>query len=128
MYTLRQAPRHIDDICLCREDGAEEILHVDFRVTEDSVKKYRAAQVELLSLQKSPEPVEEKYTKIGGCINDIFCLLFGAENTKKLFDFYEGDYTTMLQELLPYISEEIVPKFRQAAETRKRAFKKRFRK
>lgn len=128
MYTLRQAPRHIDDICLCKEDGTEKILHVDFRVTEESVKKYRAAQVELVSLQKSSEPVEEKYAKIGGCINSVFTLVFGPENTKELFDFYSGDYTAMMQELLPYISEEIVPKFRQAAETRKRAFKKRFRK
>ncbi len=125
MYTLKQPPRHVDDLCLRREDGSEEILHVDFHITPQAIREYRQAQEELRHMQKDGSPADERYEKMGACINRIFAVIFGAENTRKLVDFYGGDYANMLQEVLPYLTEEVVPKFRQAAQDRKKALKRR---
>lgn len=42
---------------------------------------------------------------------ELFALLFGADNTNELLDFYENDYATMIADIVPYVVEYIMPSF-----------------
>lgn len=50
----------------------------------------------------------------GSALKAFFELLFGEENTKKLFDFYENKYFEISVNVLPFIKSEVQPKIKQA--------------
>lgn len=53
----------------------------------------------------------DDYEATGRATVELFSLLFGADNTNELLDFYENDYTAMIADLAPYIVEYIFPSF-----------------
>lgn len=128
MYTLRQNSFFTDELELQKSDGSSEILTININITPDLVGKYRKLQVRLIDLQKrsnanpnNPELAEE----IGKTVVDVFSLLFGEENSKKIIAFYYGDFVQMAACLFPYIQNCIVPKFQEIARQKKRDFKRR---
>lgn len=130
MYTLVQNENFLDDIQLEKADGTTETLHVSLLVTPDTIKKYRQMQIRLMELEKKRKASpgdDETVAQIGQAVVDVFDLLFGAENVRKLLEFYRQDFTQMMAEMFPYIQNVILPKFQQAAKLRKRAMKRKFR-
>ena len=62
---------------------------------------------------------------IGKAVVDVFCLLFGDENAKKIIEFYSDDFQQMAYNLFPYVQNVLAPKFQEVARQRKQAFKRR---
>lgn len=127
MYTLVQNQNFLDDIQLQKTDGTTEVLHISLSISPDVIKQYRQLQIKLMALEKERKSGfnEETVAKVGAVVVDVFKLLFGENNTQKLLEFYMNDFTQMAAELFPYIQGEIVPRFQQAAKSRKQALKKR---
>lgn len=130
MYTIRKSEEFHDQLEIQDASGRNLVLDIRLNVTPQVAKEYRALQVKLLNLQKQtsansgdPEIVEQ----IGQAVSDALSLLFGAENLKRMSEFYGGDYVTMLSDVFPYIQEVIVPQFSALAEARKKQMRRRFR-
>ena len=90
MYTLRQNALFTDEIELQKNDGTSEILKIKIDIRPELVKKYRELQVRFVDLQKrsNSNPGDLKIVEdIGKVVVDVFCLLFGDENAKKIIEF-----------------------------------------
>ena len=128
MYTLRQNALFTDEIELQKNDGTSEILKIKIDICPELVKKYRELQVRFVNLQKcsNSNPGDLKIVEdIGKAVVDVFCLLFGDENAKKIIEFYSDDFQQTAYNLFPYIQNVLVPKFHEVARQRKQAFKRR---
>ena len=53
-------------------------------------------------------------------------LMLGTENAEKVLAFYEGDYVEMMEEVIPYLNEVLVPQFLKAADEKKKEYRKKF--
>lgn len=117
MYRVERAQRNIVQLGL-----GDEVISI--RVGGLAVwKKYIEAQGRLLDIQKKLEAYEreqketpvELMTLLGDTIVYIFQLLFGEDNTKKIVEFFEGEYDEMFSALLPFITKELIPKIKETA-------------
>lgn len=119
MYRVERAQRNIVQLGL-----GDEVISI--RVGGLAIwKKYIQAQERLLDIQKKLEAYEreqketpvELMTLLGDTIVYIFQLLFGEDNTKKIVEFFEGEYDEMFSALLPFITRELIPKIKETAKT-----------
>ena len=127
MYTLTQNSDFSDELKLEKADGTSEIISYSLSIGPELVKNYRTLQLKLIEAQqsfKSGTQDEKIVSETGEIVVDIFALLFGKENAKKLLDFYFGDYTKMVSDLFPYIQNVIVPEFNKIVNQRKQSFKR----
>lgn len=117
MYRVERAQRNIVQLGL-----GDEVISI--RVGGLAIwKKYIQAQERLLDIQKKLEAYEreqketpvELMTLLGDTIVYIFQLLFGEDNTKKIVEFFEGEYDEMFSALLPFITKELIPKIKETA-------------
>ena len=111
-----------------KNDGTSELLKIKIDIRPELVKKYRELQVRFVDLQKrsNSNPGDLKIVEdIGKAVVDVFCLLFGEENAKKIIEFYSDDFQQMAYNLFPYVQNVLVPKFQEVARQRKQAFKRR---
>lgn len=125
MYTLTKNQNSMDSIALQKEDGSVETLEIRLTVTPETVRQYRALQVELLELDKQDKTNPEVIQKIGKATYSVLSLVLGEENTGKIFEFYENDPAQALTALFPYIQDRIVPQLQAVVKSRKRALKRR---
>jgi len=85
-------------------------------------QKYLAlvqAQKNLAFAQDSTEH-EKKLELIGNTAIDLFEAVFGKENTEVIINFYENRYVEMCQEVLPFVTDIIIPKVRQVSQENKK--------
>ena len=98
------------------------MIHVDLNVDEiqgRAIKAYERLGMAQNSLQDAPisEDAMEAY---GKAVGDLFAVIFGENDATKIVEFYEGNYTEMLVDLLPFFSDVIMPAIREASEDRVR--------
>lgn len=132
-YQAKRNQHYIEQLELVDEAGGiVHTLNVDLdpdEVAENLSKKY----VELLRIRAeaeeiditSPESLTEAYTKLGDAVMAMIESVFGAGNTKIIYEFYGSRYNQILTEVMPFITEIVVPKVRELArENRKNALEK----
>lgn len=122
MYQVTRKNRIKEQLQLCHADGtvaltAEVDLNVDVIANRVS-KAYEALAMAQNSLQKTPNDpnAAEAY---GKAVLAVFDVIFGEENARNIVAFYENNYTEMLLDLFPFINNEIMPKIREASESRR---------
>lgn len=81
-------------------------------------KKYIALQHSLASVRevKEKKETEKMYETVGMAMKDILETVFGEEDTKIIVEFYGGRYIEMCKEVLPFVSEIVVPQVRKLAQ------------
>lgn len=57
-------------------------------------------------------------SKLGIVIVAFFELIFGKDGCKKLVDYYENNYTEMLEDVAPFIVDVVIPQMNLAMEER----------
>lgn len=124
MYTLKQPNEIIDQIKLEKNNGESDTLDIKLKINIDVIRKFRELQIKLVELQKDTEHDPSYYEAIGKTVYEVFTLLFGEENTEKLFAFYSDDFTQMIADLTPYIQNVIFPRFESETKARKNALKR----
>lgn len=122
-YTINRKAHVIDEIKL-EDNGKELTVKVDLQV-ERILKDYNAAWTEIGKAQRrvqelregDGEGMDDAMAATGAAIMALFRLLFGADQTRAIVDWYGGAYLEMLGDFVPYISETIVPKVKAAQES-----------
>lgn len=116
MAVLERKKKLVDTLELKNEDGSTfAILNIDLDVDRIMAEYNRArndvirAQQKIKADPQNPEILNE----YGKAIVSVLDVLFGAENTKKLLEFYENKYSELLEMIFPYISNEIEPRMRE---------------
>lgn len=128
MYVLNRSPLFQDEIKLENGDGTSEVLKFEINMAPEMVKQYRQLQVRVAELTKQQKATDDQevYAKIFQTGYEICTLLFGANNAKKLLDYYQNDFTAMAAEIFPYIHNVIAPALNQAVKERKKNYTRKF--
>ena len=71
--------------------------------------------LEKIGKAKNIEDIPEQVQEIGIAFINLFNLIFGEENTLKIIDYFEKDYADMLEQILPFITDAVLPACKQAA-------------
>ena len=100
--------------------GGEEIatFHVSISMREMETrvaKAYEAMSIARAELQKKPDAVEA----YGKAVIAFMQTIFGDEQTAKLLEIYESDYTQMLLDVVPFIQDEIMPALKAVSDQTK---------
>lgn len=119
-----------EDFELVDENGnVVHTLHVSLDADDMTVKisrKYTAlvrAMSETTEMKRKAESAEELENcmeKLGQAVIDMLEAVFGVEDTKTIVEFYENRHIEMSREVLPFISQVVIPRMQElAAENRK---------
>lgn len=119
-----------EDFELVDENGnVVHTIHVSLDADDMTVKisrKYTAlvrAMSETTEMKRKAESAEELENcmeKLGQAVIDMLEAVFGEEDTKTIVEFYENRYIEMSREVLPFISQVVIPRMQElAAENRK---------
>lgn len=100
-------------------DKVVHTLHVSLDADDMTVRigrKYTAltkALAETTEAQRKAESAEDAVKNIetlGRAVADLLEAVFGPEDTQTIISFYEGRYIEMSREVLPFISQCIIPR------------------
>nr|DAM30245.1 MAG TPA: hypothetical protein [Caudoviricetes sp.] len=129
MYTIQKTQAFEDTLRINGENSETLDLHIRMNTSPQLVKEYRGLQIQLIDAQKKlkEQPGSDAaLSEIGEATIRMIALLFGEDNTRKMQEFYGGDYVTMFTDIFPYIQNVIAPKIQEMAKERKAQFKRRF--
>ena len=123
-----------DTIELVNESGGSETLRVSLdldTVARDFLQKYNtftATHRKLRELQKQKKTAnfDQVAALYGSVVIDLLELVFGKENASKILAFYENSYFEMVQQIMPYITERVLPEIREALKQQKNRLKRSF--
>ena len=119
-YQARRSRKLYEDFELVDENG--DVVHtLKASLDADDMvvainRKYTAltkALTETTEAQrkaKDKKELEECIETLGRAVLDLIEAVFGEENGKILVDFYEGRYLEMSREVLPFISQVVIPR------------------
>ena len=68
---------------------------------------------------KKTEKMVETYEHIGTIVLEMMEIVFGEKNTKEIMSFYENDYVEIIQQVMPFIINIILPEVRSIAQENK---------
>lgn len=131
-YQVRRSARITEDLELLDENGeVRQVVHVDLdpdTVAANVSKKYVALlelQMKLPKLQEGLQgrngEADNVYEELGKAYLALMEVVFGAEDTVRIADFYEGRLTEMSKELSPFLFDVVIPKLRKAARKNRRS-------
>ena len=127
MYIARRRKKVLATFALADDDGNivkqyEVDCDPDTRLIEYNKAKNRIIAAEQLI---HAEPNTESYTKYGQAVVDMMGVFFGDKAVQEILEFYENNYTEMILELLPFITDEVEPLMRKTSEAQLAEIKKR---
>lgn len=121
-YKIQRKNRIKEELQLCHADGSVALsIDVDLNV-DDMAGRLAKAQDTLAQAQNTARDnptSEEALEAYGNAIGSLFTVLFGEDNTVKILEFYEGNYSEMLLDVFPFINDVIMPAIREASASRK---------
>lgn len=93
-----------DTIELTNVQG-ETIKEIPYRINIAQIAdRMTKLQIDLADASK-----QKDMETAGRLTVDMFTLVFGDEVTKELLDFYANDYTALMFDIFPIISEQVLP-------------------
>ena len=131
-YQVRRSARITEDLELVDENGeVRQIIHVDLdpdTIAGNVSKKYVALLEVQRKLPKLQEGLREGsgeadkvYEELGRAYFDLMEAVFGAENTVRIAEFYDGRVMEMVKELSPILFDVVIPKLRKAAQKNRKS-------
>jgi len=131
-YQARRSARITEDLELLDENGeVRQVIHVDLdpdTIAGNVSKKYVAlleVQRKLPKLQEGlkegGEAADKIYEELGKAYFDLMEAVFGAEDTVRIAEFYDGRLMEMTKELSPFLFNVVIPKLRKAAQKNRKS-------
>ena len=119
---VQQAKKIRDHITILPAEDGREALEFDFELEpERIIGRTQQALAALENAQnlvvKNPKS-DELLTAYGNAVIALFSLLFGEENTAAVLEVYEIRFADMLADLLPVITDQIMPRLREASKAK----------
>ena len=97
-----------------------------YRKVLSAQSKLRDIQTKIDNMSKVNKPVTEELVQfLGDTVIYLFNLSFGEANTKKILDFYEGNYDEMLLKVYPFFINEYLPALKENAKKESKEYTKR---
>lgn len=133
MYKIKRTKKFYDTLQLCDEQGKvqkELKIEVDidaiatgFREVLSQLEKSEKGLHDKQKL-KQEKDFDKAYYDYGAALVKMFEMCFGTENTQEIVTFFESRYTEMSVEIVPYITNEIIPLVGEAIKQKKNSLKK----
>ncbi len=125
-YQAKRKKIYTEDFELTEEDGrVVNTLHVSLDPDSMAVKlseKHAALVRALRDVNKLSEGGNEGALEtIGNAVTDILEAVFGPEDTKTIIEFYQGRYIELCSEVIPFVTNVVVPQVRKLAQDNKQA-------
>lgn len=119
-YQAKRSKKYVEDFELVDAEGnIKHTLHISLDADDMTVKinrKYVAltrALSETTEAKRKVETAEDLqgvFETLGNAMVDLLQAVFGEENAKIFLDFYEDSYIEMSREVLPFISNVVIPR------------------
>ena len=118
-YQLRKK-RHINkELELVGENGVEKKLVVDI-VIDDFRNRYPRVMAEVKKahdmLAEKGDNDTEAIVASQIAVKAVFVLIFGEAQTRDFLEYYENRYSEAFLDVIPFITDEIIPEVKKAAE------------
>lgn len=118
-YQARREKHFSEDFQLVDENGKTvRTIHVSLdaddmviklnRKYADLTKSLNDAE-ELKKLPQNNENMEQAFEKLGCAVRAMLESVFGPEDTKYIIEFYEGRYIEMTKEVMPFVTQVVIP-------------------
>lgn len=127
-FTINQSKKFTDTIRVISADPTRADLEFTYELEPE--KMISSAQKGLAVLENVQNKLREHPDSdalagmYGEAVISLFILFFGEENAKRIIEFYEERYADMLTDFIPAITDEIMPKLREASREKARRIKK----
>ena len=105
----------------------DDILKINIDPTAMLPEYNRARDALLVAQSVAQSGAEADLAQFGQAVVDMMEILLGKENAKVIIAFYEDNYVEMLEQVLPYMEEVIVPQMTAAADKMKKEMRKKYR-
>ena len=126
-YQVTRRKKCVETLELIREDGKrEKIIEVEItagKLAKDLSREYVnlvQTQRKLQDMQalkdQDAESLVDTYEQLGSAVITIMETVFGKEDTQAIMDFYEKDYVEIIQQIMPFVINVILPKAREIAQ------------
>lgn len=119
-YQANRSKKYVEDFELVDAEGnIKHTLHISLDADDMAAKinrKYVAltrALSETTEAKRKVETAEDLqgvFETLGNAMVDLLQAVFGEKNAKILLDFYEDSYIEMSREVLPFISNVVIPR------------------
>ena len=129
-YKAKRQDRVIEDLELCGSDGkVVKTIHVELDA-DNMVRKLSEKHVALINALKNVQEIKDASTAVekasaitvlGMAVRDLFEAVFGREDAECILDFYGNRYVEMCQEVVPFITQIVIPEVRKIAKQNKKA-------
>ena len=126
-YQAKRKKLYMEDFLLTEEDGTVvHTLHVALdpdsmarKLSEKHVALVNALQG-LNGIDAAAAP-EEALETVGKAITDILEAVFGPEDASVILEFYANRYMEMCVEVMPFVTDRVIPEVRRLAQENKQA-------
>jgi hypothetical protein len=111
---------------LCDETGEVKLV-IDVVIDVDKMmSEINKAQNQVIRAQMDVGKAKNQINteNYGIAILELIRVIFGEANAQQILGHYEGNYTEMLEDIMPFITEDIMPKIQKAAAERLARMKK----
>lgn len=99
----------------------EVVKKINVKINIDKIaSEYRQRKVEITEAQQKINKGEEDAVELFGvAIINMFKTVFGEENTVTILEYFEGKYTDMLTNCIPFIEQVIQPAIEKVVRDKK---------
>ena len=99
----------------------EVVKKISVKINIDKIaSEYRQRKLEITEAQQKINKGEEDAVELFGvAIINMFKTVFGEENTVAILEYFEGKYTDMLTNCIPFIEQVIQPAIEQVVKDKK---------
>ena len=117
MYKVKR--NHIVEDLEIEDNGKVLKLAVDISV-DTMLKSYNNAQYKIAQASidakqaKDDKDMSKAKEAMGNAVLGLFEVIFGAEQTKQIIEFYDNKSLEMLGDIAPFITEVVAPRFKEA--------------
>jgi hypothetical protein len=100
---------------------------IDIVISADKMMtEINKAQNQVIRAQMDVNKVKNEINiqNYGTAILEFIRVIFGEENAEKILAHYDGDYSEMLEDVMPFITDSILPKLKKISADRLERMKK----
>ena len=115
-WKIQRAKAITEVLELCDANGGT-VAEIAVEADVDKIAAgYRKAEIAIVNAQTAAQNAgNDAYMQLGAAITSLFQLIFGESGTDKIIEYFDGRYTEMLLQVMPFIREVVVPAVQKAA-------------
>lgn len=131
-YQIKKTRKINEELELLNDNGEVEKTLLICLDVDAIAPMFRKKQVALINAQKELKNIQKMgvqadfdaaYELYGRAVADIFELTLGVQNTAEILEYFENNYIEMCTQVVPFISEVVVPSIEISINEKKKQMK-----